>query len=214
MTVAIIDYGAGNLHSVCKAVAAVGATPQVINKPDALSPFTAIIVPGVGHFASTRALGHDWRSAITTRLDQGAHLLGICLGMQWLFEGSDEAPDLPGLGVVKGRCTRLVGDEGRTVKVPHVGWNTLVFTDSCPPDITTPGGVPPYAYFTHTYAAPVTDATAAVTTHGRPFASVVARGRVLGAQWHPEKSSDVGLALLRSFVTRARTGGSPCWPSA
>ena len=210
MTVAIIDYGAGNLHSVRKAVAAAGATPHVINEPRALAPFTAIIVPGVGHFESTRALGDDWRDAIRTRLNNGAHLFGICLGMQWLYEGSAEAPDLPGLGVVRGRCERLVGDEGRTIKVPHVGWNTLTFTEACPADISTPGTAAPYAYFTHTYAAPVTEATAAVTTHGRPFASVVASGRVLGAQWHPEKSSDVGLALLRAFVTRARTGGSAC----
>jgi glutamine amidotransferase len=210
VTVAIIDYGAGNLHSVCKAVAAVGATPHVLTDPRDLSPHTALIVPGVGHFDATRALGADWRDAIGTRLDAGASLLGICLGMQWLFEGSDEAPDLPGFGVLPGRCTRLAGDVTQGIKVPHVGWNTLTFAPTCPPALVPQPPGHPYAYFTHTYAAPITDDTAAVTTHGRAFASVVARGRILGAQWHPEKSGHTGLALLHTFMTMARTGGAAC----
>lgn len=210
MTVAIIDYGAGNLHSVRKAVAAVGATPLVLNDPRTVPAHTALIVPGVGHFDATRALGDDWREAIGARVDAGAHLLGICLGMQWLFEGSEEAPDVPGLGLLAGRCFRLASDAARSIKIPHVGWNTLEYTATCPTDLVATTPAQAWAYFTHTFAAPITDATAATTTHGRPFASVVARGHVLGAQWHPEKSGTTGLHLLRTFVDRARTGGAAC----
>jgi glutamine amidotransferase len=136
-------------------------------------------------------------------------LLGICLGMQWLFEGSTEAPDVEGLGIFAGLCRRIEGE----VKVPHVGWNTLDHPGSKDPGLLpegqdngrsarSPGSLDPgrYAYFTHSYAAPVTEDTVATTTHGVTFASTVARGRVWGAQWHPEKSGETGLVFLRDFL--------------
>ena len=195
--IALIDYGAGNLTSVKKALAAVNADVFVPVAPDELATARAIIVPGVGHFGATRALGAAWRDAILATVGEGRPLLGICLGLQWLFEGSDEAPDCPGLGLMSGRCFRLTGGEAR-LKVPHVGWNSLERRSNA----AIVDGVPPGAqvYFTHSYVAPITGDTAAATAHGQPFASVVQRGQVAGVQFHPEKSSEVGLQVLRNFL--------------
>lgn len=199
--IALVDYRAGNLTSVRKALAAVGAPFYTPETPEALETAAAVIVPGVGHFSSTANLDESWRLAILGRLQAGAPLLGICVGMQWLFEGSEESPEVPGLGLLAGRCARLAGDPALQIKVPHVGWNALV-----PPTGTTSrllAGVPEGAqvYFTHSYAAPVTDACVAATTHGETFAAAVERGKVFGVQFHPEKSSDVGLQILRNFLS-------------
>jgi glutamine amidotransferase len=202
ITIDVVDYGAGNLASVTKAVAAVGATPRVVSSPAHITTSDAVLVPGVGHFAATASLTPDWHQAIRARISDGAAVLGICLGMQWLFEGSDEAPDVPGLGIFSGRCFRLAGT---SIKVPHVGWNSLARTPA-PSRLLADVSPNTFAYFTHTFAAPVTDVTVATTTHGTTFASVVERDRVCGAQWHPEKSGDVGLAVLRAFVHLAEGG--------
>jgi glutamine amidotransferase len=197
---ALIDYGAGNLTSVRKAFAAIGAHIETPAAPRDLSRADGIIVPGVGHFGATGALTQAWRGAIADAVSGGTPLLGICLGMQWLFEGSSEAPDVPGLGVLAGSCARLSGNGG-TLKVPHVGWNAL----HCHGESRLLAGVPDgaYVYFTHAYAAPITDAAVAVTDYGEIFASVVERGIVMGAQFHPEKSGDAGLQMLRNFVAIA-----------
>ncbi len=200
--IALVDYGAGNPTSVKKALASLGADVYVPATPDALATAHAVIVPGVGHFSTTRALGPDWIEAIVAVIGEGRPLLGICVGMQWLFEGSEEAPEQPGLGLVSGRCFRLRGGSPpRTLKVPHVGWNSLTPTR----DAALLDGIPPGAqvYFTHSYAAPVTGDTAAVTEHGEPFAAVVERGNVAGVQFHPEKSGQVGLRVLRNFLELA-----------
>ena len=198
----VVDYGAGNLASVARALSAVGAEPRIVSTSAGISASTALLIPGVGHFDATRSLTPDWHRVIRARIESGAAVLGICLGMQWLFESSAEAPDLPGFGAFRGRCFRLDGEE---VKVPHVGWNSLHRT-------LTPSrlmdGFPDerYAYFTHTFAAPVGPSTVATTTHAVRFTSVVEDGRVFGAQWHPEKSGDIGLALLKRFVDIAGGG--------
>jgi imidazole glycerol-phosphate synthase subunit HisH len=202
--IALIDYGAGNLTSVRKALAAVGAEVFVPAAPADLERAAGTIVPGVGHFAATRSLDDAWRAAILRSVEAGRPLLGICLGMQWLFEGSSESPELPGLGLLPGRCVRLTGEGGR-LKVPHVGWNAL--------DVVRPGalvGAPDhrsFVYFTHSYAAPVTSATGATAEHGERFAAVVEQGLVGGVQFHPEKSGDVGLRILRRFVDGCRREG-------
>jgi len=201
--IALIDYGAGNLTSVRKAFAAIGAGVFVPASPADVEPAAAIVVPGVGHFAATRALAGDWTEAILARVGEGRPLLGICLGMQWLFEGSDEAPDCPGLGVLAGRCFRLGRHPGATpVKVPHVGWNSIEMQR----ESSMAEGLPPGAqmYFTHSFAAPVTSDTVAVTEHGESFAAVVQHGQVAGVQFHPEKSGEAGLQILRNFVELAR----------
>lgn len=202
IAVDVVDYGAGNLASVNRALVAVGATPRLVSTVDALASSTALLIPGVGHFNATRSLTPDWHGAVHARIDSGAAVLGICLGMQWLFEGSEEAPDVSGLGVFRGQCFRL---DGAAVKVPHVGWNSLERTGS-PSRLLPDSTHGAYAYFTHTFAAPVTGATVATTTHAVTFASVVEQGRVFGAQWHPEKSGDTGLGLLKRFVDIAGGG--------
>jgi len=194
--IALIDYKAGNLTSVRKAFAALGASLFTPERPDELASADAIVVPGVGHFGATKALGPDWIEAILARVGELRPLLGICLGMQWLFEGSEEAPDLPGLGLLGGQCYKLPSNG---VKIPHVGWNSLDLRQ----EGTIVDGVANQAqvYFTHSYVAPVTGDTIAVTAHGEPFASIVQRGHVSGVQFHPEKSGDVGLQVLRNFLS-------------
>jgi imidazole glycerol-phosphate synthase subunit HisH len=196
--IALIDYKAGNLTSVRKALAAIDAEVFTPETPEALAQASGIIVPGVGHFGATRALNSAWIEGILERVGEGRPLLGICLGMQWLFEGSEEAPDLPGLGLLGGSCRRLRIDSHSTLKVPHVGWNSLAHAR----EALIMDGVPDGAqvYFTHSYVAPVSGDTVAATEHGEPFASVVQRGHVAGVQFHPEKSGDVGLQILRNFV--------------
>jgi glutamine amidotransferase len=201
--IALIDYGAGNLTSVKKALGALGAAFTVPASPEACGKASGIVVPGVGHFAATAALEGAWKEAIARAVQVGTPLLGICLGMQWLFEGSDEAPEVKGLGLIRGRIARLVGDPARSLKVPHVGWNALEFRA---PDARLLQGLATgvQVYFTHSYAAPVTPECVASTTHAGTFASVVERGRVFGVQFHPEKSGDVGLQILRNFLEACR----------
>src|SRR5918994_2377227 len=154
--IALIDYGAGNLTSVRKAFAALDARIQTPRNPEELREASALIVPGVGHFGATQSLEGPWRRAIEERLTGGALLFGICLGMQWLFEGSTEAADVRGLGHFPGMCTRL-DDLGGALKVPHVGWNSLAVTRPSPLlDGVADGS---YVYFTPSYAAPVTGGT-------------------------------------------------------
>lgn len=210
--IALVDYGAGNLTSVRKALSAVGMAFQTPSAPSELAGAAGIIVPGVGHFAATARLDETWRATILERVERGVPLLGVCVGMQWLFEGSEEAPDTPGLGLLEGRCVRLVSADpasplrgsgvARRVKVPHVGWNSLV----PPRPSRLLEGVPPESqvYFTHSYAAPVTDDCVAVTTHATTFAAAVERdgerARIFGVQFHPEKSGDTGLRIIRNFL--------------
>ena len=198
--IALVDYGAGNLTSVKKAFAAVDADVFVPVAADALHRAAGIVVPGVGHFDATRGLGADWMNRIREHIAAGRPLLGICLGMQWLFDASDEAPGLAGVGVFSGRCKRLAADGVSALKIPHVGWNTL---SMCRPGWIADGvedGT--QVYFTHSYAAPLTDDVIASAEHGSRFAAIVERGNVAGVQFHPEKSSDAGLRILRNFVRR------------
>jgi glutamine amidotransferase len=199
--IALIDYGAGNLTSVRKALAAVDAPLFTPAAPDALLDASGIIIPGVGHFGATAAIDGAWRRAIVRAVDTGVPLLGICLGLQYLFEGSDEAPDVPGLALLGGRCALLPP----TMKVPHVGWNTVELTRASPLVDGIPTGTS--FYFTHSFAAPVTEACVAETRHSAPFAAIVERDRVFGAQFHPEKSGEAGVRLLRNFVDITRSVG-------
>jgi imidazole glycerol-phosphate synthase subunit HisH len=201
--IALIDYQAGNLTSVKKALATIGADVFVPRTPEDLADTAGIIVPGVGHFGATRALDARWIDAILARVGEGRPLFGICLGMQWLFEGSDEAPDLPGLGLMAGRCYRLgtVRLKPDAIKIPHVGWNSLTIRrEAAMIDGVADGS---QVYFTHSYVAPVTGDTVAETEHGETFAAVVQRGHIGGVQFHPEKSGEAGLQILRNFVELA-----------
>ncbi len=214
--IALIDYKAGNLTSVRKAFAALGANLHDPASPADLERATAIVVPGVGHFGATAALGRSWATAIRARVAEGRPLLGICLGLQWLFDGSDEAADCPGLGLLSGTCYRLRGAVAPggvpaaidrfagapgVIKVPHVGWNSLAIERPAP--IVAGVATGSQVYFTHSFVAPITGDTVAVTEHGEPFAAIVQRGHIAGVQFHPEKSGDVGLHILRNFVGSA-----------
>lgn len=195
--IALIDYGAGNLTSVRKALAAIGADVWTPSVPGELGRAHGIIVPGVGHFDATRALTDDWRNAVRAMVDDGAPLLGICVGLQWLFEGSTEAPYVKGISLLKGTCFNFTARVSGRLKVPHVGWNSITF----PRTTHLMAGVNDgsQVYFTHSYAAPVTDNTAAITEYGVPFSAAVERGNVAGVQFHPEKSGDVGLRILSNW---------------
>lgn len=201
--IALVDYGAGNLTSVRKALTTLGVEFRTPRTAEECRGASALIVPGVGHFSATARLD-AWRETIASEVRRGTPLLGICVGMQWLFDGSDEAPGVPGLGVLPGRIQRLQGDAERRLKVPHVGWNAL--------DVTAPStllaGLSSGAqvYFTHSFAAPVTAACVASTTHANTFASVVEHENVFGVQFHPEKSSDAGLRILTNFLDLVTVG--------
>jgi len=199
--IALIDYGAGNLTSVRKGFAAAGAELFTPGAPSELGDADGIVVPGVGNFAATAALEGDWTASIRQAIDRGVPLLGICLGLQWIFEGSDEAPDVTGLGAIAGKCSRLPQANG--LKVPHVGWNSL----HKPRASRLLQGVDEstQVYFTHSYAAPVTPEAAATCEHGAVFAAAVEVNHVFGVQFHPEKSSGAGIQILRNFVAATRS---------
>jgi glutamine amidotransferase len=208
--IALIDYGAGNLTSVRKALTALGAEFATPGEPGEVAAASALIVPGVGHFAATEALTGPWRASILDKVRGGAPLLGICVGMQWLFEGSDEAPDVPGLGLLPGRVQRLHGDPEQRLKVPHVGWNAVAKPRASRILDGLDSGA--HVYFTHSYAAPVTPDCVGATTHAEAFAAVVEKDNIFGVQFHPEKSSDAGLRILRNFLGIAGGSARPALP--
>jgi len=200
--IALVDYGAGNLTSVRKALTTLGADFRVPGSAAACAGAAALIVPGVGHFAATAALDEEWRDTIAAEVRSGTPLLGICVGMQWLFDGSEEAPGVGGLGVMSGQVGRLRGDPDRRLKVPHVGWNALDFRS--PARLLRGLASGAQVYFTHSFAPPVTSTCVATTTHASTFAAVVERDNVFGVQFHPEKSGETGLKILRNFLDVAR----------
>jgi glutamine amidotransferase len=199
--IAVIDYKAGNLTSVVKALRYLGAEPVVTQSPEVVLGAEKVVLPGVGHFQSTQLLAElGLTEAVRESVAQGAWFLGICVGLQWLFEGSTEAPGIAGLGHFAGMCERFPAlYEGAELKAPHVGWNSLeeVRADSRLLRGVAEGG---FVYYTHSWRAPVVEATAAVTQYGGGFTGVVERENVMGVQFHPEKSSAVGLQVLKNFV--------------
>jgi glutamine amidotransferase len=197
MRVTVIDYKAGNLTSVLKTLRHLGAEAIVTDGDLSLvESAERIVLPGVGHFAATQRLDETGlTTAIRAAVARGVPFLGICVGMQWLYSGSTEAPAQPGLAHFAGECTRFAES---TEKVPHVGWNSLEVRE----DSRLLKGVEAgeYVYFTHSYKGPVTADTAAVTHYIEPFAAAVERDNVMGVQFHPEKSGATGLKILRNFL--------------
>ncbi len=199
-TIAVLDYGMGNLHSVSRALVKVGADVVVADAPDEALDAGAIVVPGVGHFgACVRALrSAGLEDAVRRAADGDRPVFGVCVGMQILFEGSDEDTD-PGLGILPGRVRRLP----ETVTVPHMGWNTVAWTGR---QHAYTAGLPDgsYFYFVHSFAPDVSAETVGATDHGRTFAAAIARDNVFATQFHPEKSADAGLSLYANFVREVR----------
>jgi glutamine amidotransferase len=194
MTIAIVDYGAGNLTSVKKALGALGQNAIITSNPERVSEADKLIVPGVGHFAATSALnGTGLREAIQRAIERERPFLGICLGMQWMFAASTEAPDLAGLGLFRGKCTHFP----ESVKSPHVGWNDLALVG----ESQLLRGIPAkaFVYFTHSYRVPVVEQTVATCEYGGLFSAVVEHERIFGVQFHPEKSGSAGKRLLENF---------------
>lgn len=221
--IAVVDYGVGNLRNVYKALEAAGATAQIVTEPAGLAGARGIVLPGVGAFgdaaANLRAAGFE--TPLLDAIAAGTPLLGICVGMQLLFDESEEMGRHAGLGVIPGRVVKFAGDltsgieplgglvgvqpakasiPVHPLKVPQIGWNQLHHAGTDPLLASVPDGA--YAYFVHSYyCAPDDPAYVVATTdYGRDYASVVRRGHVWGIQCHPEKSQAVGLRILGNFV--------------
>ena len=197
MRVTVIDYKAGNLTSVLKSLRHLGADVEVTDRDtQAIARAERLVLPGVGHFAATERLeSKGLAPAVRAAIAQGVPFLGICVGMQWLYAGSSEAPNHPGLGHFSQFCSRFP-ECGQ--KVPHVGWNSLQTRNG---SRLLRGVVPgEFVYFTHSYKAPVTADTAAEAFYIEPFASAVELHNVMGVQFHPEKSGETGLKILRNFL--------------
>jgi glutamine amidotransferase len=201
MRVTVIDYKAGNLTSVLKTLRHLGAETIVTDSDlSLLESAERIVLPGVGHFAATERLdATGLTGAIRSAIARGVPFLGICVGMQWLYAGSTEAPEQPGLGHFPESCTRFAES---AEKVPHVGWNSLEVRRGS----RLLAGIVPgeFVYFTHSYKGPVTNDTAAITQYIEPFAAAVEGGNVMGVQFHPEKSGETGLKILRNFLEMER----------
>lgn len=201
MRVTVVDYKAGNLTSVLKSLRHLGAETIVTDGDLALvESAERIVLPGVGHFAATERLDSTGLTgAIRSAVARGVPFLGICVGMQWLYSGSTEAPQQAGLGQFPESCARF---SESNEKVPHVGWNSL----DAKPGSRLLAGVEPgeFVYFTHSYKGPVTADTAATTFYIEPFAAAVERDNVMGVQFHPEKSGATGLKILTNFLKWGR----------
>lgn len=200
MKIAVIDYNMGNLASVAKALRYHGAEPELISRPADLPRFGCALLPGVGNFGdgmeNLNASGMS--GAVKAFIRAGKPLFGICLGMQMLLESSEEAPGVAGLGIFPGGCRRFPSG---SLKVPQISWNVANFTDRHP----LSAGLPehPYFYFVHSYYVPPEDYTIARGEYIVPFSAAIGAGMCFATQFHPEKSQDTGLKLLKNFLTLA-----------
>lgn len=192
--IAIIDYGAGNLASVVKAIPHLGVACLVTSRAEDVAEADKLIIPGVGNFKAISPLANgELGAAVRDTIARGKPVLGICLGLQWMFEGSEEAPGLRGLATFSGTCSRFPD----SVKSPHVGWNRI---DVQPRSRLLQGVASgAYVYFTHSYSAPLCDETVAICTYEQPFTAAAERGYLFGVQFHPEKSGPTGLKILENF---------------
>ena len=196
MKIAIVDYGAGNIRSVERGLAYVGTPGQITSDPGEIEAADAIVLPGVGAFEACMRRVAPLQDVLVERIAAGVPFLGICLGMQMLYEASEEGGLVPGLGLVPGRVTRFDGD----LKVPHMGWNSLAVRREHPLLAGVPDGS--YVYFVHSYRAGVNANTVASTDYGGAFAAIAANdaGNAVGTQFHPEKSGVIGLRMLKNFA--------------
>lgn len=188
----LFDYGVGNLHSLRKALEAAGATTHVTADPSDLADADVVVLPGVGAFGHVMDALRPARDALRQRHEAGRPIFGVCIGQQVLYDGSDESPGVPGLGILSGTVKRLPKDAGN---VPQMGWNTIASND---PALAAADGH--HVYYVHSYAAPVTDDAVATTTYGMEFAAAVRNRNTFAVQFHPEKSSTVGKDILRRVV--------------
>ena len=191
--IAIVDYGAGNISSVKKALEHLGTDAQVTSDASVIAAAQKLIVPGVGHFTRCQTLNQSMRAPILEAIKSGKPFLGICVGMQWLFAGSTEAPETPGAALFAGECSRFPA----SVKSPHVGWNQIEVGSNSRLLKGVSNGA--FVYSTHSYRAPVVAETVACTNYGGAFSAAVEHDNVFGVQFHPEKSAETGLKILENF---------------
>jgi imidazole glycerol-phosphate synthase subunit HisH len=191
--IAIVDYGAGNISSVKKALEHLGVAAEVTADPCVVVAAEKIVVPGVGHFSRCESLNTHLRPTVLRAIAGGKPFLGICVGMQWLFEGSTEAPETPGAGLFPGECSRFPAG----VKSPHVGWNQIDIRGGSRllRGITDRA----FVYYTHSFRGPVVAQTVASSEYGGAFSAAIERDNVFGVQFHPEKSGPTGLNILENF---------------
>lgn len=194
--ITVFDYGAGNLRSVQNTLAELGCDYTLVRDAAGLRTASKILLPGVGHFGQMmRALDTlGVRDTLVERIQAGVPFLGICLGLQALFESSEEAPEVRGLGIYPGMVRRFPAD----ARVPHMGWNELAVSPGSRLVRHLPGR--PYVYFAHSYYVPVDERAAATCTYGLEYTAVLESGAVFGVQFHPEKSGPVGLQIVKNFV--------------
>lgn len=198
--VAVIDYGVGNLFSLLSSLKAIGADAVITNDVDTIKSADRIILPGVGAFedAAKKLFESGLHEVIIEEVKNGKPLMGICLGMQLLFERSFEYGEHKGLGLIKGDILGFEGKIDKGLKIPQIGWNALKLDKKdCPLWKYIKEG--DYVYFVHSYFAELSDATASSSEYGIEFTAAVSDGNVYGCQFHPEKSGDVGLNILRGF---------------
>ncbi|MGA2021143.1 MAG: imidazole glycerol phosphate synthase subunit HisH [Candidatus Sulfotelmatobacter sp.] len=192
--IAIVDYGAGNLNSVKKAFDYLGAEVAVTGQPELAAAADKIVLPGVGHFSSLRTLNSTGlRQALLQSASAGKPFLGICLGMQWLFEGSEECTEIAGAAIFPGKCRQFPS----SVKSPHVGWNSLEIQEGSL--LLREVAQDSFVYYTHSFHAPIVSAMTGASEYGLRFAGAVEQDNIFGVQFHPEKSGDVGLSILKNF---------------
>lgn len=192
----IVDYGAGNIRSVQNTLDELGAPYAVTNKPEIVRTATKIILPGVGHFGQMmQAIDRlSLRGSLLERIQAGVPFLGICIGLQCLFELSEEAPEAKGLAIFPGSIRRFMGD----ARIPHMGWNSLFKGRPAKLLDGLDDGV--FTYFAHSYYAPLIEATAATCTYIQPYTAVIEQRNVHAVQFHPEKSGPVGLRVMSNFL--------------
>jgi imidazole glycerol phosphate synthase glutamine amidotransferase subunit len=195
--ISVIDYGAGNLRSVENALRAAGAGHEVVRDPARVALASKIILPGVGHFGQMmRALDQlELRGPLLERIAAGVPFLGVCLGLQALFEASQEAPEERGFAIFPGTVRKFTGR-----RVPHMGWNTLHRLRPSP--LLESAGDQPFVYFANSYYAPVIQATSASCDYGAEFSAVIERANICAVQFHPEKSGAAGLRIIKNFAGR------------
>ena len=206
---ALLDYGGGNVHSCHKALVRAGIETRTVSRPGELAGTRGLVVPGQGHFRQVMEAfdRSGFRAPILAAAAAGEPVFGICVGMQMLLDGSEEAPGVAGLGLLSGTVRRFVPQPDAR-KVPHMGWNSIDTVGD--PALLRNLACPAYAYFVHSYYVPITVEVeaGAVTEYGVPFWSVLSRGNLHATQFHPEKSGEVGMAVLRRFRAQVLEGGA------